>query len=63
MLLYIFILTLYGMSFLCEVCYETVHGSVFCYMCINRCACAMLLPCLCYFEEWVEVRDILFSNQ
>jgi len=48
MFLYIFILTLYGMSFLCEVRYETVHGSVCCYMCINQCACAMLLPCLCH---------------
>jgi len=63
MFLYIFILTLYGMSFLCEVRYETVHGSVCCYMCINQCACAMLLPCLCYCEEWAEVRDILLFNQ
>ena len=24
---------------------------------------AVLVPCLCYCEEWVKVRDILFFNR
>ena len=41
----IFVLTLYVMSCLCEVGYETVHGSVCYYVCIKW------FVCLCHVVD------------
>jgi hypothetical protein len=60
-LMCVYVLTLYVMSCLCGLHYETVHVPV--YVSTGLHTCAVLFLYQRYSEKWVEVRDILFFDQ